>query len=131
MSCGKSSDTGTVREQCCDLEDYPGDTPEDHIENSIYQRLIEIMHEEAKGNIPTLRSRDITLVTKNVNEELKGIPVRNLSELKYVAWVSVLYVCEKVGVKIDHTISKKEPFWKQRIEKDIAALRKDLSRMDD
>ena len=85
MSCGKSSDTGTVREQCCDLEDYPGDTPEDHIENSIYQRLIEIMHEEAKGNIPTLRSRDITLVTKNVNEELKGIPVRNLSELKYVA----------------------------------------------
>ena len=85
MSCGKSSDTGTVREQCFDLEDYPGDTPEDHIKNSIYQRLIEIMHEEAKENIPTQRSRDITLVTKNVNEELKGIPVRNLSELKYVA----------------------------------------------
>ena len=63
LSYGGSSDTETVREQCCDLEDYPEDTPEDHIENSIHQRLIEIMHEGAKGDIPTLRSRDITLVT--------------------------------------------------------------------
>ena len=48
MSGGESSDTEIVREQCCDLEDYPGDAPEDHIENSIYMRLIEIMYEEAK-----------------------------------------------------------------------------------
>ena len=42
------------------------------------------MHEGAKGDIPTLCSRDITLVTKyvnEVNEVLKCIPVRNLSEL--------------------------------------------------
>ena len=28
-------------------------------------------------------------------------------------------------------MNKKEPFWKKRIEKDIAILRKDLSRIDD
>ena len=81
------------------------------------------MHEGAKGYIPNLRSRDITLVTKYVNdveEVLKCIPVRNLSELKYAARASALFVCEKVGVKTDHTINKKEPFWKRRIEKDIA-----------
>ena len=47
----ESHGTETVREQCCDFESYPGDTPEDYIENPIQQRLIEIMHEEAKGDI--------------------------------------------------------------------------------
>ena len=92
------------------------------------------MHEGAKGDIPTLRSKDIDLVTKHVNEVnevLKCIPVRNLSDLKYVARAGALLVCEKVDVKTDHTINKKEPFWKRRIEKDIAILRKDLSRIDD
>ena len=62
------------------------------------------MHEGAKGDISTLRGRDITLVTKHVSEKnevlSKGIPLRNLSELKYVATASALLVCEKIGVKI-------------------------------
>ena len=74
------------------------------------------MHERAKGDIPTLCSTDINLVTKHVNEVnevLKCIPVKNLSNRKYVARAGALLVCEKVGVKTDHTINKKEPFWKQ------------------
>ena len=134
MSYGGSSGTETVKEQCSDLKDYPGNTPEDHTQNPIHQRLIEIIHERAKGDITTLRSRYITFVTKyvhEVKEVLKCIPVRNLSELRYVARVSALLVCRKVGVKTDHTINKKEPFWKRRIEKDIVILRKDFSRIDD
>ena len=134
MSCGGSTGTKTVGKQCCNLEDYPRKTPEDHIENPIYQHLIEIMHEGAKGDIPTLHSRDITLVTKHfneVNEVLKCTPVKDLSELKYVATVSALLVCVKIDVKIDHAINKKEPFWKQRIEKDIAVMSKVLSTIDD
>ena len=73
MSYGGLSGTETVREQCCHLEDYHGGTPEDHIENPIHQRLIEIMHEGAKGDIPTLDSRDINLVTKYVNEVKEAV----------------------------------------------------------
>ena len=127
VSFGESNGTETVREKCCDLEDYPRDTPEDHTENPIHQHLIEIMHERAKGDRPTLRSRDITLVIKRVNEGnkvLKCIPERNLSELQYVVRASSLLICEKVGVKINHTINKKEPFWKQRIEKDTGIFEK-------
>ena len=116
MSYGGSSGTETVREQSCDLDKYLGGTLEDHIKNHIHQRLIKIIHEGAKGDIPTLRSRDINLANKyvnDVNEVLKCIPVRNLSELKYVARASASLVCEKVGVKTDHTINKKEPFWKR------------------
>ena len=79
-------------------------------------------------------SKDINLVTKHVNEAdkvLKGIPVRNSSDHKYVARADALLVCEKVGVKADHTINKKEPFWKRRMIEDIAIFRKDLSRIDD
>ena len=134
MSYGGSIGTETVSEQCCDLEDYPGGTLEDHIENPIHQRLIEIIHEGAIGDIPTLRVRDITLMAKyvnEVNEVLKCTPGRNLSELKYVARENALLVCENVSVQAYHTINKKEPFWERRIEKGIAILRKDLSRTDD
>ena len=54
-------------------------------------------------------SSDITLVTKHVNEVnevLKGVPARNLTELDYVARASALLICEKVGVKIDHQTKK-------------------------
>ena len=134
MCCGDQSGTKTVRKQFCDLEDYRGDTTEYLTENPFYQRLIEIIHEDAKGDISTLHSKDITLVTKHVNERneiLKVIPVRNLSELKCVARASALLVCEKVGFKIYHIIHKKQPFWKQRIEKNTAILRKNLNRIDD
>ena len=99
MSYAGSSGTETVREQCCDLEDYPGDATEDHLENRIHQGLIEIMHEGAK--------RDTNLLTKYKNE-VKKVPkcilVRNSSDLKYAARASALLACEKVGVKTDYTI---------------------------
>ena len=71
MSYVGSSGTETVREQSCDLDKYLGGTLEDHITNPIHQRLIKIMHEGAKGDISTLRSRDINLVNKYVNEVTK------------------------------------------------------------
>ena len=46
------------------------------------------MFKGRKGDIPTLRSRDMTLLTKYVNEVknvLKCISVIYLSELKYIA----------------------------------------------
>ena len=68
MSYGGWSGTETVIEQGCNLDNYPGSTPEVHIKNHIHQRLIEIMHERAKGYVPTQSSRDINLVIKHVNE---------------------------------------------------------------
>ena len=73
----------------------------------------------------------MTKHVNKVNKVLKCIPVKKLSDLKYDARAGALLVCEKVVVKADHTINKKEPFWNQRIEKDIEILRKDLSRIDD
>ena len=65
-----------------------GDTPEDQIKNPIHRRLIEKIHKGATGDIPTLRSKEINLVIKHMNEVngvLKCIPVKNLSDLKYAA----------------------------------------------
>ena len=66
-----------------------------------------------------------------MNKVQKGNPARTLSELKHVARASALLVRERVGVEIDHIINKMKVFWKRRKEKDIATLRKDLSRIDD
>ena len=73
----------------------------------------------------------MTKRVNEVNEVLKCISIRNLSDLKYVGRAGALLVCEKLCVKTDRTINKKEPFRKRRIEKDITILRKELSRSDD
>ena len=52
----------------------------------------------------------MTKHVNEVNEVLKGVSARNLTELEYVTRASALLICEKVGVKIDHTTNKKEPF---------------------
>ena len=62
------SSAETVTKQGCDSDGYPGGTPDDHIKNSFHQRLIEIMYEGTKGDIPTLRCKDINFVAKYVNE---------------------------------------------------------------
>ena len=95
MSCGELSatETKTVREQCCYLENYLGDTLDDQIKNSIHQRLIELMYERVRGDILILPSTNMTLMTKHINElneMLKIIQVRNLSEFKYIAKASEL-----------------------------------------
>ena len=91
------------------------------------------MHEGAKGDIPTARIRDINLVIKHVNEvnEVVKCIVRNSFDLKYVARAGALLFCENVGVKTDHRINKNEPFWKRKIENDLAILRRDLNRIND
>ena len=68
ISYGESSGTETVTKQGCDSDSYPGGTPDDPIKNSIHQRLTEIMYEGTKGDIPTLRCKDINFVAKHVNE---------------------------------------------------------------
>ena len=66
------------------------------------------------------------------NEVLKVIPVRNLSELKYVARVSAYWFVKRlVSRQITLYTRNFQCFWKQRIDEDIAILRKDLSRIDD
>ena len=58
-------------------------------------------------------------------------PSKKFVWLKYVAKASALLFCEKVNVKKDHIINKKEPFFKRRKEKDVAVFRKDIIRIGD
>lgn len=54
--------------------------------------------------MPSLGSKDITLVNMNVkevNEALKNIPVHNLTKLKNVARPVAFLVCENVGIRGD------------------------------
>ena len=62
MSYGGLIGTKTVS------DDYSWGTSEDHIKNPNHQGFNQTMYEGAKEDIPTLRSRDINLVTKYVNE---------------------------------------------------------------
>ena len=71
----------------------------------------------------------MTKLVNEVNELLKGIPVKNLSEIKSVGGASALLVCEKIHIKVGTTLKERKLIWNWHVEKTITILRKDLSQI--
>ena len=61
---------------------------------------------------------------------MSSITLNDISHFKNLIKASAISVCERMGIR-KSVKSQQEPFWKRRIECDIARLRKDLSRQDD
>ena len=67
-----------------------------------------------------------------VTKAMSSITLNDISDFKNLIKAGAIKagVCERMGIRksVKH---QQEPFWKRRIESDIARLRKDLSRQDD
>ena len=60
-----------------------------------------------------------------VNCVLKKIDIRNLTELNNIMYAAAAYITELVGAnKLPRT--KKEPWWKRRLERKLKELSQDL-----
>ena len=68
--------------------------------------------------------------TEKLNKILKYLPTSNITETKNLITAASLLVGEMVGVKPTNRNNRKEPWWKKRIEGDIARLRSDLGRLN-
>ena len=68
--------------------------------------------------------------TEDVTKAISSITLNDISDFKNLIKAGTISVCEKMGI-IKSVKPQQEPFWKRRIESDIARLRKDLSRQND
>ena len=84
-----------------------------------------MMQENSSDPIPSLRGIDlfeVKNIVSEVNDMTCSIRVKNLDELKNLLRTGARLVSKKVGVTANKR-EFKEPYWKRRIEDDIARLR--------
>ena len=60
---------------------------------------------------------------------MSSIALNDVSDFKNFIKAGATIVCERMGIR-KSVKPQPEPFWKRRIESDIARLREDLSRLD-
>ena len=87
-------------------------------ENEIFEQLIIFVHKKEKEQLKSLRGilkAKVKCTVNKVNCVLKKIDIRNLTELNNTMYAAAAYVTELVGAnKLPKT--KKEPWWKRRLE---------------
>ena len=66
--------------------------------------------------------------TDEVNKPMSSITSNDISDFKNLIKAGAAIDCERMRIR-KSVKSQQEPFWKRRIESDIARLKKDLSRL--
>ena len=101
-------------------------------ENEIFEQLIIFVHKKEKEQLKVLRripKAKMKCAVNKVNGVLKKIDIRNLTELNNTMYTAAAYVTEMVGAsKLPNT--KKEPWWKRRLEGKLKELSRDLDFVD-
>ena len=108
------------------------DTPVRESASDIRKRLKLLLKNPKNDPIPSLRSANAFRLKQEteVTKAMSSITLNDISDFKNLIKAGAISVCEKMGI-IKSVKPQQEPFWKRRIESDIARLRKDLSRQDD
>ena len=93
-----------------------------YLNNSLF------VYKKEKQQLKSLRGilkAKVNCAVNKVNCMLKKIVIRNLTELNNTMYAAAAYVTELVGAnKLPKT--KKEPWWKRRLEGKLKELRRDL-----
>ena len=97
-------------------------------ENEIFEQFIVFVYKKEKQQLKSLRGilkAKVKCAVNKVNCVLKKIDIRNLTELNNTMYAAAAYVTELVGAnKLPET--KKEPWWKRRLEGKLKELDRDL-----
>ena len=98
---------------------------------SLLQELAEeVTKEEAPLNLRNVDRGRLKEAVRKINDLLTDIPTANLTETNKLLLAAARLAGKKVGAKKRETTSMAEPWWKRRLNGQIAKLRKDLSRLD-
>ena len=102
-------------------------------ESDITKGLKLVFKNPKNDPIPSLRSADafqLEQETEEVNKAKSSINLNDLNDFKNLIKAGGTIVCERMGIR-KSVKQQQVPFWKRRIESNIARLKKDLSRLDD
>ena len=54
----------------------------------------------------------------------------NITKINELFYVGAVVVTNRLGVKIDKAVGRKEPMWRRKLQNKIKELRKDLSQLE-
>lgn len=99
----------------------------------IVERLKEIMAKGKRGDGITFKKLDrkaLKIQVDKVNEAMKYVKCRTITETNNLIVAGSVWVAEKFGLKRGDRQKRNEPRWKRRIEGDIKKLRRDVNLLD-
>lgn len=91
------------------------------------------MNNKEKRRVPNLRTdnkQKLRLEVEKVNNLLEKINSPDITTTNNLIYAGAVVVTERLGVKWKQSKNPKEPAWKNRLEKQIKLLRKDLARTE-
>ena len=127
-----NSDTREVANDETDVFEICDSIPQE--DRTIANELKEMVGKHKKDTfLPFKRveQRKLRDAARRVNSVLEHIQTKNITQTNELALTAAWWVAKEVGLKEGKKEgSKKEPWWKRRIEKDIDCLRRDVNRLE-
>ena len=102
-------------------------------QKEIVNEIEKIIEKGEFGGMKPFKNIDqvkLNKITQKVNEVLVCIETKNITETNNLVRAVETYVAKEMGLKEKRKKEKKDPWWKRRIQNDIAKLRKEISIMD-
>ena len=105
----------------------------DEEEVAIVMEIAEVIEKGRKDKLPALRNvpkKKLLEETAKVDKVLSKFKTHSITKTNELFYAGAFVVTNKLGVKIDKVVGRKEPMWKRRLQNKIKELRKDLSQLE-
>ena len=102
-------------------------------EVAIFMEIAKLIEWGRKDRLPTLRNvpkKKLLEETAKVVNVLSKFKTHNITKINELFYVGAVVVTNRLGVKTDKVVRRKEPMWRRRLQNKIKELRKDLSQLE-
>ena len=105
----------------------------DEEEVAIVMEIAEVIEKGRKDKLPALRNvpkKKLFEETAKVDKVLSKFKTHSTTKTNELFYAGAAVVTNRLGVKIDKVVGRKESVWKRRLQNKIKELRKDLSQLE-
>ena len=105
----------------------------DEEEVAIVMEIAEVIERSRKDKLPALRNvpkKKLLEETAKVDKVLSKFKTHSTTKTNELFYAGAAVVTNRLGVKIDKVVGRKESMWKRRLQNKIKELRKDLSQLE-
>ena len=102
-------------------------------EVAIFMEIAKLIAWGRKDRLPTLRNvpkKKLLEETAKVVNVLSKFKTHNITKINELFYVGAVVITNRLGVKINKVVGRKEPMWRRRLQNRIKELTKDLSQLE-
>ena len=102
-------------------------------EVAIFEEIAGVLERRQKDKLPALRdipTKELLEETAKVDKVLCKFKTHRITKTNELFYAGAVVVTNRLGVKINRAVERKEPMWRRRLQNKIKELRKDLSQLE-